>query len=264
MITSRDNQKLKFARSVRDGREPAYIFLEGGRLAKEGLRSGLEIVDTLISESFEKSEQHADAIVVADKIFGSITDTKNSQGIVVIAKRPDTSIERIENPGSNASSIPVVLFLKEINNPSNLGAIMRTAEAAGVQGIIVSNGSADPFSPKALRAGMGSNLRLPVCEDFGLAEALEWARGRGIMTTAADINGERAYTAIDWNEPRLLVFGSEAHGLSAGDREKIEDIVNIPMMAQVESLNLAVASGIILFEARRQVLSMSSDAIAND
>lgn len=264
MITSRDNQKLKFTRSVRDGREREYIFLEGARLAEEGLRSGLEIADILVSESFEKTDRHADEIIVADKVFDSITDTKSSQGIVVIAKKPATSIDRIEGSIARADGIPVVLFLQEINNPSNLGAIMRTAEAAGAQGIIVSKGSVDPFSPKSLRAGMGSNLRLPVCEGIDLAGALEWAYRRGMITTAADINGTKAYTSIDWKAPRLLVFGSEAHGLTTTDREKIKDVVDIPMSASVESLNIAVACGIVLFEARRQVLSISSDLIIND
>jgi RNA methyltransferase, TrmH family len=254
MITSRDNQKLKFARSVRDGRETGFIFLEGARLADEAFEAGVEIADILVNEAFDNKESLAGATVVADRIFDSITDTKSPQGIVIIAKRPVTSIDRIEE-ALGAGDVPTVLFLQEINNPSNLGAIMRTAEAAGVTGVIISKGSAEVFSPKSLRAGMGSNLRLPVCEGFVLKEGLEWARRHKMISTAADINGTKRYSSIDWRTPRLLVFGSEAHGLNAAERESIDEIINIPMNKRVESLNLAVSCGIILFEARKHLVA---------
>jgi len=262
-ITSRDNQKLKFARKVRDGREPEYIFLEGVRLAKEALRSELELKEVLVSEDFDDRSDQLEAFasligptLVSDRIFDSVADTKNSQGIVIIAKRPITSIERVDAALAKAGSgIPLVIFLSRINNPSNLGAILRTAEASSARGVIVSEGSADVFSPKALRAAMGSSLRLPVLENVGFDEAIKWAQTRGLTTTAADIGGTEAYTEIDWKIPRLLVFGSEAHGLSESERELIDQVVKIPMKDEVESLNLAVSAGVILFEARRQVIS---------
>jgi TrmH family RNA methyltransferase len=267
IITSRDNQKLKFARAVRDGREPAYIFIEGARLAGEAVRSGAEIVDVLISETFETKTADRDALrgldngnilplVVADRHFASIADTKSPQGIVVIAKRPQASLDRIEQAiDANNSGIPVVIFLSEINNPSNLGAIFRTAEAAGAAGLIISPNSADVFSTKAIRSAMGANLRLAACENISIEEAIAWAGGKNLVPTAADKNGNVGYTQIDWKLPRLLIFGSEAHGLNDVERERVDEIINIPMESEVESLNLAVSCGIILFEARRQQAS---------
>jgi RNA methyltransferase, TrmH family len=260
MITSRDNQKLKFARKVRDGRESGFVFLEGVRLVGEAMRSGLKIEDVFISEDFDAKSTDIPGfispikpLIVADRIFDSITDTKNSQGVVVIARRPDTSVQWIEAALTKESEgIPVVIFLSQVNNPSNLGAILRTAEAAGAIGMIISKNSADVFSPRALRAAMGSSLRLPVWENAGFKETIEWARGRGLITTAADIGGIEPYTGVDWAVPRLLVFGSEAHGLSEIEREEMDQIVRIPMENGVESLNLAVSAGIILFEAKRQ------------
>jgi TrmH family RNA methyltransferase len=257
IITGRDNQKLKFARSVRDGRETAYIFLEGARLAGEALRSGISIVETLVSESFwAKNNENvlpASAVTVADRIFDSITETKTSQGIIIIAKRPVTSIEAINGSVKSERGIPVVIFLNEINNPANLGAILRTAEAAGVRGVVTSPKSADVFSPKALRAAMGASLRMPIYENAGLDEMLGWAVGNGFVSTAADIAGKTSYIRNDWIKPRLLVFGSEAHGLSDAEKEKIDELITIPMENEVESLNLAVSCGIILFEAKRQI-----------
>lgn len=255
-ITGRDNQKLKFARGVRDGREPGYIFLEGVRLAEEAQRSDVEIVEVLVNESFrvknEGSGMDKNASVVAERIFDSITETKNSQGIVILAKRPVTELERVGRSVSQPSGIPVVIFLNEINNPSNLGAILRTAEAAGACGVIISRGSADVFSPKALRSAMGASLRIPIYENAGFDEILEWAAANSLAPTAADTSGQTRYTGTDWTIPRLLIFGSEAHGLSAENKEKIRELVSIPMENEVESLNLAVSCGIILFEAKRQ------------
>lgn len=264
IITSRDNQKLKFARSVRDAREPGFIFMEGARLAGEALRAALEIEEVLIGESFGSKDsgrlfieglsgRDISPVVIADRIFASIADTKTPQGVVLIAKRPPTSLDLIGRAlSAKRFGIPVVVYLREINNPSNLGAIFRTAEAAGAAGVIVSAGSAEAFSAKAIRAAMGANLRLPVGENVTLDEAVTWARENGLVSTAADINGRAEYTKIDWKVPRLVIFGSEAHGLGGAEREMIDEIINIPMESGVESLNLAVAGGIVLFEARRQ------------
>jgi TrmH family RNA methyltransferase len=262
IITSRDNQKLKFARAVRDGREAAYIFLEGTRLAEEAFRARVEIAQVFISESFELKESSGELLqklegpplIVADRHFASIADTRSPQGIVVIAKRPHSTLDRIgQSLADNNSGIRVVIFLNEINNPSNLGAIFRTAEAAGAAGVIISPGSADVFSTKALRSAMGANLRLPACENIAIEEVMAWAVGKKLVPTAADISGGVSYTQIDWKVPRLLILGSEAHGLNDAERDSIEEVINIPMENNVESLNLAVACGIVLFEAKRQV-----------
>jgi TrmH family RNA methyltransferase len=264
IITSRDNQKLKFARAVRDGREPEYIFLEGVRLVEEAVRAGVEIAEVFISESFENKGTGRELlhnldngdnppVIVANRHFTSITDTRGPQGIAVIAKRPHSTLDLIGQALlDNNSGLPVVIFLSEINNPSNLGAIFRTTEAAGAAGIIISPGSADVFSTKALRSAMGANLRLPACENIGIEEVLAWAVGKKLVPTAADISGGVSYTQIDWTVPRLLILGSEAHGLNDAERDSIEDVINIPMENNVESLNLAVACGIVLFEAKRQ------------
>lgn len=247
IITSRDNAKLKLVRSVRDGREDGLIFIEGFRLVDEAIRSGLEIDNIFLSADVGiagRATELDSSTLVEPKIFRSLSDTNNSQGIIAIARRPAWTLDDISD-GS-------VVMLHRVNNPSNLGAVVRTAEAAGVAGVITTMGAADAFSPKALRASMGSSFRLPVIQGLSFDDLIEWARNRQLVSTAADISGNLGYTDVDWKVPRLLVFGSEAHGLDDRDLELIDEKIVIRMENEVESLNLAVSCGIILFEAKRQ------------
>ena len=256
-ITSRDNGRLVNARKVRDGKRREQILIEGRRLAAEGLRSSIVIEECLISDEFRDADLlHAiydrtnNIYIVADHLFKTITDTNEPQGIVLIAGRPVAGDidERLE-----MAKLPLVLFLSEINNPANLGAILRTAEAAGIAGVIVSANSADVFSPKSIRAAMGSSLRLSIWENANFLEVIDWARDRKLVTIAADISAKQSYTETDWSKPALLIFGSEAHGLSVEQLNHVDEKILIPMENGVESLNLGVSAGIILFEAKRRV-----------
>lgn len=257
-ITSRDNGRLVHARKVRDGKVSEQIFIEGRRLVEEALRSGLWIDECFVVDGFQESEileavakRTAAIAEISERTFGSIADTNHPQGIILIAKRPKISLESIES-SLKASALPMVIFLKEINNPSNLGAVLRTAEAAGVAGVIVSTNSADVYSPKALRSAMGASFRIAVWENADFGDVLRWAKTGKLTTIAAVTTVGSSYIEIDWKTPRLLVFGSEAHGLNDSELERIDERVRIPMEDGVESLNLAVSAGIILFEAKRQ------------
>lgn len=260
-ITSRDNQKLKFVRKIRDCKVVNLIFIEGLRLAEETLKSNINPAEVFISKEFtenqknsqiiKKLSEHTEIYTVSEKTFKSISDTKNPQGIILICEKPEFEKESFFqiNPKND---FPIFILLHKINNPNNLGAIFRTAEAAGIKGIIISKNSVNAFSPKALRASMGSALRVSVWENVEFQEVLEWAKENNLTTICADINSDKNYTEVDWKKPRLLIFGSEAHGLSQTERKKIEESIFIPMEKTVESLNLAVACGVILFEAKRQ------------
>lgn len=263
-ITSRDNQRLKNARKVRDGKFDDLIFVEGRRLAEEVLRSKLTVTTGFFTENFLSNENSAELLLklqalniplfeTNDSVFKSLAATKTSPGIILIAEKPVTGQQLIEKALSLSKRLhPLLVMLHRINNPSNLGAVLRTAEAAGVNGFILTEGSADPFSPKALRGAMGSGFRMPIWERADFFEVLDWARNLKLKTICADISSETSYSQINWKMPRLLIFGSEAHGLSRKEREAIDESLLIPMENRVESLNLAVSSGIILFEAKRQ------------
>ncbi|MBP6004740.1 MAG: RNA methyltransferase [Pyrinomonadaceae bacterium] len=269
IISSRDNQRLVRARKVRDRHISGKIFLEGKRLSEEALRSDLAIEECFVSEKFVNSVDNADILKrlaetsrfvfeLPDRVFHTIAATDHSQGVVLIAERPEHTKETIENSISTGSSLPIVLVLFQINNPANLGAVLRTAEAAGIAGIIVTESSTDVYSPKSLRASMGAALRLPVWTDITLDAAIAWAGEFGLEATATGAQSTASHTEIDWLKPRLLIFGSEAHGLNESQLEFVPERIRIPMDNQVESLNLAVATGIILFEAKRQIQSRSS------
>ena len=263
-IESRDNPRLKHARKVRDGHELEQIYVEGLRLAEEAIRSDLLVEACFYAASFGDTDRKRDLVAavswrssevfeIPDKLFSSIADTKSAQGIVMLCRRPKADRNAFEKSFSlEKHAVPLVVMLTEVNNPSNLGAVIRTAEAAGAAGLIVSRNSADAFSPKALRAAMGSAFRLPIWEEADVDEAFEWARSAGCRTIAASGDGEVEYTTVDWLRPSLLIFGSEAHGVDQNAISKTDITVRIPMSKSVESLNLAVSAGVVLFEARRQ------------
>lgn len=264
-ITSRDNLRLKLTKKIRDGQDEGSIFVEGLRLGEEAVRSGLKIGFCVIRSDFGLDERgqgilsslaanSIEIIEVDDRIYPTVADTQSSQGIILICERPSPTRDSFENRiAFRESKLDLVVMLYEVNNPSNLGAIFRTAEAAGAKGIIVSKRSADCFSPKSLRAAMGSAFRLPVWSEADLQDVLDFAKRFNYSAAAVAANSRFAYTDIDWRARRLLIFGSEAHGLSVEALDAANENVGIPIESSVESLNLGVAAGIILFEARRQV-----------
>ncbi|HZM99910.1 MAG TPA: RNA methyltransferase [Pyrinomonadaceae bacterium] len=272
IITSRDNSLLRQVRAVRDGKIEELIFIEGLRLCEEARRSNLEIEAVIVSEELMRKERAAAAIeelsrvskrvaTVSEKLLESVSYTKTPQGIIVLAQRPEAS-EKHLTASLDANSLLVVLH--QINNPVNVGAILRTAEAAGATGVITTNNTSDPFSPKSLRGAMGSAFRLPIWNGVAFDEMIVWCRKRGIVTVCADVEASTSYTAIDWTGPTALVLGPESTGLTAEELESADQGVSIPMKGDAESLNVSVAAGILLFEAARQRREGDSSELAAD
>jgi TrmH family RNA methyltransferase len=257
-ITSRDNNLLKLARNVRDGRRRDLIFVEGLRLCEEALQSDLNIDAVICSDEIQSKPRAAEfleragnkanrIVAVSEKLLASISYTQTAQGIIALAERPSSQ----KLPVSSVTNALIVI-LHNINNPVNVGAILRSAEAAGATGAIVTDQTSDPFSPKALRGAMGSAFRLPVWTDTSYQAVLTWCRDHAIETVCTQINGDVAYTNFDWGKPCALIVGPESTGLSEEECAAADASVTIPMQGQVESLNVAVATGIILYEAARQ------------
>ena len=204
IISSRDNHKIKRARLIRDGRVDGEIFIEGWRLSEEALRANLKIVDVFFTDSFARNDRHQnffeeaagfDLTEVSEKVFDSLSDTKTSQGVIVIAEKPARGKEALES-NLLKTKFPIVILIHQLNNPTNLGAILRTAEAAGVSGIITTKNSTDVFSPKTLRGAMGAAFRLPFWTNADYFEVLNWARERNLKSVCADIRSEKGYTKI--------------------------------------------------------------------
>lgn len=238
------------------------MFIEGVRLAEEALLSRVKCSEAFISASAFESERVAKILdklrklevplfELRERAARSLSDTSTGQGIVLLADRQrQPKLDQL--PLQTEHGLPIIVFLEKVNNPANLGAIIRTAEAAGAAALLISDRSADPFSPKALRSSMGSAFRLPILTAVSLDNALAWSKRSGLMSIAADTAGTLSHTEIDWKIPRMLVLGSEAEGLAADVIRRMDEMTVIEMARGVESLNLSVACGILLFEARRQ------------
>src|ERR1044071_870928 len=259
-ITSRDNALVKRPRAVRDGRPSELIFVEGLRLCEEALTASLAIQDVICTERIASDERGARLMralqsagkpitIVSDFVFASISDTKTPQGIVLLARRPASDKESLLK---NTVEAPLFVILHRINNPANAGAILRTAEAAGARGVILTEGTTDIFSPKALRGAMGSSFRLPLWADASFHEALAWCKEQGIKTICADSRAGRTHTEIDWTQGSALIVGAESTGLTTEEMALADEALRIPMRSPVESLNVAVAAAIVLYEAARQ------------
>jgi RNA methyltransferase, TrmH family len=259
-ITSRDNSLLRQARAVRDGKVDELIYVEGLRLAAEAVRSKLVLEAVIFSEqlaSKEKASATIDQIAkvsrrvasVSEKLLESISYTKTPQGIVVLAHRPEASEQRL---AASLTKSPLLVVLHQINNPVNVGAILRTAEAAGATGIITTQNTSDPFSPKSLRGAMGSAFRLPIWRDASFSEAVDWLKGKGVAILGTAADAPVRHTDWDWMRGTALILGPESTGLKAGELQATDQTVSIPMHGDVESLNVSVAAGILLYEAGRQ------------
>jgi TrmH family RNA methyltransferase len=259
-ITSRDNSLLRRARAIRDGKIQDSIFVEGLRLCEEALASRLKIEAVVYSERFKAKERAARLIEslekagtspasVSEKLLASISYTKTPQGIVLLAARPVFNLRKFQEAQPNN---PLLVVMHGINNPVNVGAIVRTAEAAGAAGVIVTAGTSDPFSPKALRGAMGSAFRLPFWPGAKYEEVIAWCGERHIRTICADVSGSKLYTELDWLGARALIVGPESTGLTPDEMRMANEGVRVPMKGSAESLNVAVATGVLLFEANRQ------------
>lgn len=259
-ITSRDNSLLRQARAVRDGKVAELIFVEGLRLSEEVLRSELSIEAVIVSDQLAQKDRASALLTelaakaarvanVSEKLLESISYTKTPQGVVVLASRPNSGSEHL---AANQPDNPLIVVMHRINNPVNVGAVLRTAEAAGATGAIATQQTSDPFSPKSLRGAMGSAFRLPVWFGPSYEETIAWCRERGLQTVCASVNGTQNHDEANWTKPCAVIMGPESEGLSEAEISLASDCVRIPMQGLAESLNVAVAAGVLLYEAARQ------------
>ena len=254
MITSRTNEKVRYVRSLHRRqvrhRERRFI-VEGTRLIGEMNQTGQEPVFVFYTEELSASQlgqtlmealgaSEGKVVAVSDGVMRAMSDTKTPQGILAVVTFPELA------PGQS----PLMLVLDRVRDPGNLGTILRSAEAAGVVQVITLKGSADVFSPKVVRAAMGAHFRLPILYDR------EWGDIEGPMENrqvlVADSGGELPYYRVDWTQPTTLIVGGEARGPGTEARQLATASVSVPMEGGVESLNVAVATSIMLFEAARQ------------
>ncbi len=183
---------------------------------------------------------------MAEGLVASLSEAEASQGLLALARRPTFDEAALYR------ATPLVVVAVGVQDPGNLGGLLRTAEAAGATGAYLTAGTADPFSWKALRGSMGSAFRLPHVRGLTAEEALRRLRGHGLLVLATAADAEVAYDRADLRRPFALLLGSEAAGLPDEVVRGADQRLAIPMRGPVESLNVGVAAGILLFEAARQ------------
>jgi RNA methyltransferase, TrmH family len=186
---------------------------------------------------------------VSDDVLASVSDTKTPQGVVLLARRPATDLAGFERALPRK---PLVVVLHRVNNPANAGAMLRVAEAAGAAGVVATEGTADLLSAKSLRGAMGSAFRLPLWAGASFREVVGWCARRGVQTVSTDLDAELTHTEIDWTGARAILCGPEASGLTPDESAAADLRARIPMRPPVESLNVAVALAVVLYEAARQ------------
>jgi TrmH family RNA methyltransferase len=253
-ISSRQNPIVKRFREVAHGEVQDAMLLDGEHLIQEALGSRVPlqvvaVVDRLSDSEAAARAQQAGArmIVVTDGVLSAISPVRTPSGIVAIATRPISRLEDVL-----AGTPPLVVMLYDVQDPGNVGAIVRAAEACGATGLVCSEGTADPFGWKALRGAMGSTLRLPTATTQFLPDAIGRARAGGLRVFALTTGAGTLLPHCDLRTPSAIILGGEGAGLPPPILEAADTCLTIPMQSPVESLNVAVAAALVLYEARRQ------------
>jgi TrmH family RNA methyltransferase len=262
-ITSRQNPLVARFRAAARGEAGAPLLLDGPHLLGDALAAHLSIVYAAVTAAALDREDVSALVValggagvevtiVSPPVMNAISPVRTPSGIVALADRPAGEPERMF-----AGAAPLVVVASDMQDPGNLGAIVRVAEAGGASGVVVTGGSADPFGWKALRGSMGSALRLPIAAGADTAAAVDDARRHYCRIVASVPRGGRSPFDADLTGPIALLVGGEGRGLDASIVEAADERVTMPMQAPVESLNAAVSAALIVYEARRQRLRKS-------
>lgn len=248
MITSIQNEKVKLAKMLQGAakirRKEGLMVLEGARLVRDALLTGHMPTFLLTTSAFHDEtvativrDMQLELLELTDVVMTHASDTQQPQGILGVFPLPQPNLP--QHPSH-------LLILDSIRDPGNLGTILRTAAAAGVDAVLLSPTCADAFAPKVLRAGMGAHFRVPLAS-LSWEEIQQYCAGKPVYI--ADGAGETRYDQSNWADGWALIIGSEAHGAGDNARSLATHRIRIPMAADTESLNAAVAAAVILFEA---------------
>lgn len=257
-ISSSQNETYKNYKSllVKKHRVQKGLFLvEGLRLIQHAMSRQWPLEDLILDlravdrpelrQLVEAAEaQGLPVTLLEGELFEALSDTVHSQGCLAVAKMPPLAPRALEGH--------LLLALDQIRDPGNLGTILRTADAAGVNGVLLSKGSVDPFNEKVVRATMGSLFEVPLIQDADLSAALPELRAKGYEIAVAVLEDSEDYADYDWTQPTVLVIGNEAQGIAKEIQALATRRLRIPIQGSAESLNAAIAAGVMVFEAARQ------------
>ncbi len=285
MITSTSSSQVKHIVNLQKKsklrKEEKQFVVEGIKMVSEAPKDRL--VKVYISETFKADNEeflkkmNYEAVgkdvleIVSDNVFVRMSDTQTPQGIMAVVKMSDVCIEdmfekdnytdskddgadKVEDNTVDAKKQPLLLILENLQDPGNLGTIVRMAEGAGVTGIIMSSNTVDIYNPKTIRSTMGSLYRVPVIYVDDICKAVDECKEKGVKVYAAHLKGTDNYNQKDYVQPTAFMIGNEGNGLSDRLTQKADELVRIPMQGKVESLNAAIACTILTYEAVRQRL----------
>lgn len=255
MITSTSNPQVKellqLQKKSKARNEKNIFIVEGIRMFREVPKERLEKV--YISESFyNKKKQEPDLTgvpveILSDRVFAHVSDTKTPQGILSLVKQKNTVLSEVLKTEN-----PYLMILDNLQDPGNLGTIVRTAEGAGVTGIVMSRDCVDIYNPKTIRSTMGSIYRMPFLYVDDMDDLLKELKKQGIKTYAAHLQGENCYDEENYKEACAFLIGNEGNGLRKEIADQADVWIRIPMHGKVESLNAAIAASVLMFEVCRQ------------
>lgn len=259
-ITSKDNELIKHIRKLKDKKyrdESNEYVVEGVKLVEEAVKENAKIKQIIVCEDTTRTYEipthimleiaRYECISVSNKIFNIITQVTNPQGIMAI----------IEKNAQNAQidySQDIIVVLDDVQDPGNLGTILRTVDSIGLNQIIVSKGTADAFNSKVVRSTMGAIFRIKIIEVENLAQAIKEMRKHHFKLMVTSLQTKNSIYDIDFNK-KIIVIGNEANGVSKEIQDMADEKAKIPMLGRTESLNASVAAGVVMYEYVRQKLN---------
>jgi TrmH family RNA methyltransferase len=260
LISSVQNPRVKAAAQLRErgGRDDqGLIIIDGVREIGRALEAGVGIVEVFVFRELCRDEAHErllsaveraglQQVEVARQVMEKLAFGNRVEGIVAVAQPPNKELTAWEPPAD-----AVVAVVEGAEKPGNVGAIVRTADGAGVSAVIVADGGTDLYNPNAIRASLGAIFTVPTFSTTSAA-ALEWLRKEKFRIFAARVDGSVEYTEVDFTGRTVIALGSEAHGLSAAWHAADINRIRVPLMGSVDSLNLSATAAVLFYESLRQ------------
>lgn len=260
IITSKDNEIIKHIRKLKEKKyrdEYNEYVVEGVKIVEEAIKENAKIKQVIVCNDTTKTYEipthimleiaKFDCIYVSDKIFNYITQVTNPQGIMAIIEKQDENMQIDYNQD-------IIVMLDDVQDPGNLGTILRTADSIGLNQIIVSKGTADSFNSKVVRSTMGAIFRLKIIEEEDLIKTIKELRKHHFKLLVTSLQTENSIYDIDFSK-KIIVIGNEANGVSKEIQDLADEKAKIPMLGRTESLNASVAAGIVMYEYVRQKIT---------
>ncbi|HHV29411.1 23S rRNA (guanosine(2251)-2'-O)-methyltransferase RlmB [Acetivibrio mesophilus] len=259
-ISSAQNPVIREVKALKQKKyreEKGMFFIEGIRFVEEALKEGVQIHKILVSDKLADTTSGSEILEKVNnggysvfelphKLFVEVSDTQNPQGILAVLDIKDYNIEDIWDNKN------FFIILDSIQDPGNMGTIIRTADAAGATGVIVSKGCVDVYNPKVLRSTMGSVFHVPICLSEDIFKVMDSMKKRGVKICASHLEGNCDYFELGYKKDIAIIIGNEANGISEEVKNYADVLVRIPMPGRAESLNASVAAGILMYEVLRK------------